>query len=55
MERIPNYREPFGVPDQFMPIGGISVGYSDEPRRGFGHLRKPMADTVHKGRWGQPA
>jgi nitroreductase len=54
VERIPIYREAFGVPDQFTPIGGISVGYSDEPPRNFGHLRKPTADTVHKGRWGQP-
>jgi nitroreductase len=53
-ERIPVYREAFGVPDQFMPIGGISIGYSDEPARNFDHLRKPMADTVHRGRWGQP-
>jgi len=54
-ERIPVYRAAFGVPDQFTPIGGISVGYSDEPPRNFSHLRKPTADTVHKGRWGQPA
>jgi len=44
-----------GSPATFMPIGGISVGYSDEPPRNFSHLRKPTADTVHKGRWGQPA
>src|SRR5262245_12581787 len=54
VERIPVYREAFGVPDQFTPIGGISIGYSDEPPRDASHLRKPMADTVRKGRWGRP-
>jgi nitroreductase len=54
IERIPVYREAFGVPDQFTPIGGISIGYSAEPPRNFSHRRKPMADTVRRGRWGQP-
>jgi hypothetical protein len=54
VERIPVYRAAFGVPDQFMPIGGISIGYSAEPPRDFSRERKPMTDTVHKGRWGRP-
>jgi nitroreductase len=55
VERIPAYREAFGVPEHFTPIGGISVGYGSEPPRDFSHERKPMAQTVHRGRWGNPA
>jgi nitroreductase len=55
VERIPAYREAFGVPDKFTPIGGISVGYSTDPPRNFSHERKPMSQTVYQGRWGQPA
>ena len=55
VERIPAYREAFGVPEQFTPIGGISVSYSSEPPRDFSHKRKPVTKTVHRGRWGNPA
>jgi nitroreductase len=55
VERIPAYREAFGVPDSFTPIGGISVGYSTDPPRDFSRGRKPMSQTVYQGRWGRPA
>jgi nitroreductase len=51
--RIEAYREAFGVPAEFMPIGAISVGYSDEPPRDLRSRRKPKSETVHRGRWGQ--
>ena len=54
LERIPAYREAFGVPPQFHPIGAISVGYHSEPPRDFSTRRKPFAETVHRGRWGRP-
>ena len=54
LERIPAYREAFGVPPQFHPIGAISVGYHSEPPRDFSTRRKPFAETVHLGRWGRP-
>ena len=54
IERIDAYRETFGVPSQFMPIGAISIGYSDEPPRDLSSRRKPETETVHRGRWGQP-
>jgi nitroreductase len=53
-ERIDTYRAAFGVPEQFHPIGAISIGYSDEPPRDLSSRRKPMAQTVHRGRWNQP-
>jgi nitroreductase len=55
VERIDAYRAAFGVPAQFAPIGAISIGYSDEPPRDLRSRRKPTADTVHRGRWNQPA
>lgn len=53
-DRIDSYREAFGVPAQFNPIGAISVGYSDEPPRDLSNRRRPLADVVHRSRWNQP-
>lgn len=53
-DRVGRFREAFGVPPQFAPIGAISVGYGDEPPRDLRHLRRPSTDVVHRGRWSQP-
>jgi nitroreductase len=50
-ERIEVFRRAFGVPDEFTPIGAISVGYSDEPPRDFSARRRPLDEVVHRGRW----
>jgi len=55
IERIDAYRAAFGVPVHFTPIGAISIGYSDEPPRDLSSRRKPVAETVHRGRWDQSA
>jgi len=54
VDRIGVFREAFGVPPQFTPIGAISIGYSDEPPRDVSRRRRPLADVVHRGRWGRP-
>jgi len=54
VDRIDAYREAFGVPSQFAPIGAISAGYSREAPRDLSGGRKPMSDTVYRGRWNQP-
>jgi len=54
IERIDSYREAFGVPQQFMPIGAISFGYSNEPPRDLRNRRRAATETVHRGRWNQP-
>ena len=54
VERIDAYREAFDVPPEFMPIGAISVGYSDEPPRDLSDRRKPAAETAFRGRWHKP-
>src|SRR5579875_1251605 len=51
VERIPTYREAFGVPPQYNPIGAVSFGYSAEPPRDLRSHRKPTGETVHRGRW----
>lgn len=53
-ERTDHYRAAFGVPDDFLPIGAVTVGYrapdtrSASLRRG----RRPVDEVVHRGRWG---
>lgn len=51
VDRIPEYREQFGVPENFYPIGAVSIGYSEEAARDLSKKRKPPADLVHRGRW----
>ncbi|MFU8874396.1 nitroreductase family protein [Micromonospora sp. SL4-19] len=55
VDRIDAFREAFGVPAQFTPIGAISVGYSDEPPRDLRGRRRPTDEVVHRGRWSRPA
>lgn len=56
-ERIATYREAFGVPDEFTPIGALTVGYrvqdqlSPSLRRG----RRGVDEVVHRGRWSASA
>lgn len=52
-ERIGSYRAEFGVPDEYTPIGAISVGYRapDHRSRSLDRGRKPVAEVVHRGRW----
>ena len=54
VEQIGSFREAFGVPPQFTPIGAISIGYSDEPPRDQRKWRTPQTETVHRGRWSSP-
>jgi nitroreductase len=54
-ERIGAYREAFGVPEEFTPIGAISIGYSDEPPRDLNSRRRPQSETVYRGQWGNSA
>jgi nitroreductase len=51
IDRIAVFRKTFGIPDEFTPIGVVSIGYSDEPPRDLKSRRRPTADVVHYGRW----
>ncbi|MBF9133776.1 nitroreductase family protein [Plantactinospora sp. S1510] len=52
-ERTGSFRDAFGVPGEFMPIGALTIGYpapdhrSPSLRRG----RRPVEQVVHRGRW----
>jgi nitroreductase len=53
IDRIGAFREAFGIPREFTPIGAISIGYADEPPRDLSARRRPVADVVHYGRWAE--
>jgi len=55
LKRFPRYREAFGVPDEFTPIGAVSIGYSTEPPRDLRSRRKAAEEVIHRGRWGVAA
>jgi nitroreductase len=52
-EKIPGYRAAFGVPDDYVPIGAVSLGYRPvdfkpkKAKRG----RRGVDEVVHRGRW----
>jgi nitroreductase len=54
VERIPAYREAFGVPAAFDPVGAVTVGHPAPDRRSpsLRRGRRPTDEVVHRGRWG---
>lgn len=52
-ERTASYRDAFGVPDEFTPIGAITIGYPAADRRSpsLKRGRRPVDEVVHHGRW----
>ena len=51
-EAVQPFREAFGVPDSYEPIGAIAIGYNAEPRaRDLRSRRKPLDNLVHYGQW----
>jgi len=53
-EATATYREAFGVPDAYTPIGAIAVGYPAPDRRSpsLRRGRRPATEVAHWGRWG---
>ncbi|HCT76476.1 MAG TPA: nitroreductase [Micromonosporaceae bacterium] len=51
--RIESFKTAFGVPDQFTPIGAVSVGYrrKDSLRSSAKRGRRPLDEVVHYGEW----
>lgn len=47
------FREHFGIPAAYKPIGALAVGYPapDEPSPSLKRGRRPLADVVHRGTW----
>ena len=52
-ERTESYRDAFGVPAAFTPIGAVSVGYRviDPIKGSRARGRRPLDDVVHRGTW----
>lgn len=54
-ERMAPFREAFGVPEAYVPIGAIAVGWrdpeGDEPSPSLRRGRRAAEDVVHRGRW----
>ena len=50
---IPPFREAFGIPDEYYPIGAIAIGYPapDRPSPSLRRGRRPAAQVVHFGEW----
>lgn len=50
---IPAFRKAFGVPDEFNPVGALTVGYRADDKRSPSLRRghRPVDDVVHHGRW----
>ena len=52
--RWPAFRAAFGVPEEYTPIGCVSVGYAGAHDRRSPSLRRGrrgVAEVVHRGRW----
>jgi nitroreductase len=53
-ERVAAFRDEFGVPGSFRPVGCVSVGYpGDDDRRSpsLRRGRRPIDEVVHRGGW----
>ena len=53
---VGTFKAAFGVPEEFTPIGTLSVGYRAPDRRSPSLRRghRPVDDVVHHGRWAAP-
>ncbi len=53
--RPKEFKQEFGVPDSFTPIGAIAIGYPapDEPSPSLRRGRRGIGDVVHRGGWGK--
>jgi nitroreductase len=52
-DRIAPFRQAYGVPTEFTPIGALTVGYRAEDRRSpsLRRGRRGVDEVVHRGRW----
>jgi nitroreductase len=52
-ERFDAFRGAFGVPEEYTPIGCVSVGYRAPDRRSPSLKRghRPLEEVVHRGSW----
>ncbi|MQA79046.1 MAG: nitroreductase family protein [Streptosporangiales bacterium] len=53
---LPAFREAFGVPETYVPVGAVAVGHSEPgaPPSTPSKPSRPWTDLVHHGTWGSP-
>jgi len=53
-EQTQSFRRRFGVPDDYTPIGAITIGHRapDKPSPSLKRGRKPVDEVAHRSRWG---
>jgi nitroreductase len=53
-DRTAAYRDAFGVPDSYAPIGAMTIGYPAPDRRSpsLKRGRRQVTEVAHRGRWG---
>lgn len=53
-EKVQPFKDAFGVPDDYEPIGAIAIGYDAEiEKRDLSARRKPVESIIHYGTWSQ--
>jgi hypothetical protein len=50
---VQKFKDAFGVPAEFTPIGALTIGYRMPDKRSPSLRRghRPVDDVVHHGRW----
>ncbi|MGH9042397.1 MAG: nitroreductase family protein [Acidimicrobiia bacterium] len=50
---LPELRATFDIPEAFTPIGAVAIGHPapDEPSPSLARGRRPITETIHRGRW----
>lgn len=50
---VERFRDAFGVPGAYTPVGAVAIGYPlpDEPSPSLARGRRPSGEVVHRGRW----
>lgn len=56
-EKVPAFRDAFGIPDAFVPVGALTVGYpaADKKSPSLRRGHRPVDEVVHHGRWRAPS
>lgn len=54
-EHIPSFRAEFGVPEEYTPIGAVTVGFRAAgvalQGSGVSRRRRDAGDVIHRGHW----
>ncbi|MBS2965121.1 nitroreductase family protein [Actinocrinis puniceicyclus] len=51
-DRVQSFKDAFGVPDDYEPIGAVAIGYDTESeKRDLRARRRPIESMVHYGMW----